>query len=181
MYAVNENRSLDAASVFATLEGIEYFRFEEDFVEAGMRCIPMIVRFKMDLAGIKLKLAEWVKFSVDEKISLALRKTTTASEVSMYKKKLESMIFLYTGQQATQLEVSLHPAWKNAELLPEILAQRAAESGYYLSPGQWRCLTDLQRFALLKLLKEGHENRNFPKALAEFGIHTENGMNKHVR
>ncbi|WP_353849846.1 nitrate reductase associated protein, partial [Hydrotalea sp.] len=31
---------------------IEYFQFEEDFVEENVRCIPMIVRFKMDAVGI---------------------------------------------------------------------------------------------------------------------------------
>jgi len=36
------------------MNGIEYFKFEEDFIEEDVRCIPMIVRFKMDLAGIKL-------------------------------------------------------------------------------------------------------------------------------
>lgn len=180
MYIINENKCLEAPSVFATLEGIEYFRFEEDFVEAGMRCIPMIVRFKLDLAGIKLKLSEWVKFPVEDKIGLALRKTNNAFEISVYKKNLESLIFLYTSQQATQLGVPISPAWKNTELLPEILVHRAEESGFYFSTGQWRCLTDLQRFALLKLLKEGHENRNFPKVLAEFGIHTKNGRNKYV-
>ena len=38
--------------------GKEGFVFEEDFVEENVRCIPMTVRFKMDAAGIKLKLAE---------------------------------------------------------------------------------------------------------------------------
>ena len=32
-------------------------------MENNMRCIPMIIRFKMDMAGIKLKLSEWKKFS----------------------------------------------------------------------------------------------------------------------
>ncbi|RYZ55838.1 MAG: hypothetical protein EOP49_01985 [Sphingobacteriales bacterium] len=47
-----------------------HFKFEEDFMEDGIRCIPMIVRFKLDLAGIKLKLAEWCRFSVDERATL---------------------------------------------------------------------------------------------------------------
>ncbi|WP_336516398.1 nitrate reductase associated protein [Pollutibacter soli] len=169
MYAISSNERLDP-SVFATLEGIEYFLFEEDFVEAGMRCIPMIVRFRMDLAGIKLKLAEWVKFSVEEKVMLALRGTNTSLEILEYRKMLESMILKHTGKPATQLEVSLNPAWKDIQQIPAILVSRAEEFGFYLSIDQWQCLTDLQRFALLKLLKEGHENKNFPRALAEFEI-----------
>ena len=64
-------------SPFKTLQGIEYFNFEEDFVEENVRCIPMIVRFKMDKAGIKLKLAEWSKFKTEEKIELAVKNCNT--------------------------------------------------------------------------------------------------------
>ena len=46
---------------------LAYFQFEKDFMEDGIRCIPMMVRFKLDACGIKLKLKEWSKFSPDEK------------------------------------------------------------------------------------------------------------------
>ena len=59
---------------------IEYFDFEEDFVEKNIRCIPMIVRFKMDKAGIKLKLTEWSKFSVEERIELSKRPCDSEEE-----------------------------------------------------------------------------------------------------
>ena len=51
-----EQLSETPASEFLNLDGIEYFQFEEEYMENNMRCIPMIIRFKMDLAGIKLKL-----------------------------------------------------------------------------------------------------------------------------
>jgi hypothetical protein len=35
---------------------------------------------------------------------------------------------------------------------------------------QWEKLTPLQRFALIKLSRSGHENKNFPKAMAEFNL-----------
>ena len=54
------------SSEFINLDDIEYFYFEEDFVVDNVRCIPMIIRFKMDAAGIKLRLSEWSRFSVDE-------------------------------------------------------------------------------------------------------------------
>ena len=33
-------------SEFLNLEGIEYFQFEEEFMENNMRCIPMIIRLR---------------------------------------------------------------------------------------------------------------------------------------
>jgi len=44
-----------------------YFKFEEDFVEENIRCIPMCVRFKLDACGIKLKLSEWSKMKFEER------------------------------------------------------------------------------------------------------------------
>ena len=50
------------------------------------------------------------------------------------------------------------------------IQEKLQETASAIEIGQWQQLTDLQRFALLKLSYPGHENKNFPKALAEFGI-----------
>src|SRR6185312_3777371 len=84
-------------SEFVGLLGIEYFRFEEDFIEQNVRCIPMIVRFKMDAVGIKLKLAEWSKFSLAERKELALRNCSTFVELSDYRNYLAELVVKYTG------------------------------------------------------------------------------------
>lgn len=157
-------------SEFRNLPDIEYFLFEEDFIEKNVRCIPMIVRFKMDKAGIKLKLAEWSKFSVKERIELAKKTCSNEKEAKQYNKYLAALIKRCTGREATVLEISLHPEWADMYKVPEMLNERISEFRWVISPVQWKSLTDLQRFALLKLCKEGHENKNFPTALKEFGI-----------
>jgi hypothetical protein len=42
--------------------------------------------------------------------------------------------------------------------------------GVDLHTQQWSQLTPLQRFALMKLSRKGHENKNFYPALQEFGL-----------
>ncbi len=157
-------------SVFLIRNDIEYFLFEEDFVEANMRCIPMIVRFKMDLAGIKLKLNEWVKFSNREKLELAISPAGNPEQISNYKRMLNRMIFDHTGQTGTSLEINHAPAWSVIDNVPEQLDLHMQKMNKSISRNQWHNLTNLQRFALLKLVKDGHENKNFLKALIEFGI-----------
>jgi len=44
------------------------------------------------------------------------------------------------------------------------------EFDWIISLRQWRELSNLQRFVLMKLCKPGHENKNFPKAIKEFGL-----------
>ncbi len=168
--SIKENIKVLAPSEFRDLKGIEYFQFEEDFVEANIRCIPMIVRFKMDATGIKLKLSEWSKFKVEERIKLALLPCSDEEEMKQYNNYLRSLIKKYTGNEATTLAINKDPEWANTDLVPEILFNRLKKFNCLLTADKWRSLTDLQRFALLKLMKEGHENKNFPKAIKEFGL-----------
>lgn len=158
------------ASVFKNIEGLEYFDFEEDFIEKNMRCIPMIVRLKMDKAGIKLKLAEWAKFSVNDRIELAQRDCGRKPEIESYYNYTVNLIRQYTGSQATFMAIDEQPLWAQQEVIPAVLLQHLFESGCNMTLEQWSALTQLQRFALLKLCRPGHENKNFPKALKEFGL-----------
>jgi len=45
-----------------------YFNFEDDFIK-DLRCIPLCVRRKLDLIGIKLKLTHWQDFNLIDFIS----------------------------------------------------------------------------------------------------------------
>jgi hypothetical protein len=159
-------------SEFINLKGIEYFRFEEDFMEENIRCIPMVVRFKMDLAGIKLKLGEWGRFYPSERIELALLPVTTTSETEHYKNYLTALVARHTGKVATPLLIETNPAWQNLVQIPEMLQEKLLELALDISIPKWQSLSNIQRFALLKLCRPGHENENFPKAATEFGLMT---------
>ena len=50
------------------------------------------------------------------------------------------------------------------------ITEKMNEFGLLISIQQWKTLTHLQRFALLKLSRPGHESKNFPKAMKEFGL-----------
>jgi hypothetical protein len=153
-----------------TLLANQYFHFEQDFVEANVRCIPMIVRFKLDACGIKLKLTEWCKMSVAEREILATHPCETSAEIDRYRKYLRSLIFDRTGNEATELPVMENPAWGLIEEIPFPLQEKLNEFEWTLSVQQWKDLTDLQRFALLKLSYPSHENKNFPIAMKEFEL-----------
>jgi hypothetical protein len=68
------------------------------------------------------------------------------------------------------LPINYQPAWGNLEEIPELLQEKAKEFNWEITNEQWSGLTNLQRFALTKLYRPGHENKNFPKAMKEFGL-----------
>lgn len=153
-----------------TLVSKNYFQFEEDFVEDNVRCIPMIVRFKLDACGIKLKLAEWCKMNADERENLAIHPCDTADEILEYRTYLKELISTITGNEATGLPVLDNPAWAVMDEIPFPIQEKLSEFNWSISLQQWQSLKDLQRFALLKLSYPGHENKNFPKAMKEFDL-----------
>jgi len=150
---------------------IEYFQFEQDFMEDNIRCIPMIVRFKLDACGIKLKLKEWSKMTIGEREQLALLPIDSYGDLGVYKNYVQQLIHSHTGDDATLLPASGNQMfWSSADALPSVLKEKLEESKMNISIAQWKNLSVLQRFALLKLTRPGHENKNFPKAMKEFGL-----------
>ena len=147
-----------------------FFKFEEDFVEHNIRCIPMIVRFKLDACGIKLKLAEWSRMTQEERQELAMSDCDTPVDAARYREHLLALIMRRTGHRGTLIPVEQDPAWSRTDEIPYTVNEKIAEMSAEISVQRWRRLTDLQRFALLKLSYPGHENKNFPRAIKEFGL-----------
>ncbi|HEV7348020.1 nitrate reductase associated protein [Telluribacter sp.] len=146
-----------------------FFRFESDFVDT-FRCIPMIVRYKLDTCGIKLKLPEWVKLSVEEKEQLAYLPCHSEAEIAAYRKYLQDLVLRRTGHEASQLP-PVEAAWEVLHEVPDEVQQKAVEwECAPLTLEQWLRLDTLHRFALVKLSRSGHEGKNFPRALREFGV-----------
>jgi len=148
----------------------QLFKFEEDFMKGSIRCIPMIVRFKLDNSGIKLKLEEWNKFTVAERTTLTTVPSKTEAEILAYRKHVQQLVRTHTGEEATDLIVEKNPAWTILTEPPSSLIEKAKEFNWTISVMQWHSLSDLQRFVLLKLSRPSHENKNFPKAMKEFGL-----------
>jgi hypothetical protein len=150
---------------------VEYFRFEQDFLEDNIRCIPMIVRFKLDACGIKLKLKEWSTMAVEERENLANLSTDSTDELNAYREYLEKLILYYTEEKPTYLSADQqNSSWLMSDQLPPELQRMLSEVKVQITISQWKELSVLQRYALLKLTRPGHENKNFSKALKEFGL-----------
>ncbi|MFN6354011.1 MAG: nitrate reductase associated protein [Cyanobacteriota bacterium] len=142
------------------------FGFETDFA-GDLRCLPMAVRRKLDLAGVKLKLVHWHGLSSAERQRLLAWPDHPAALEDLRLWLLERSHTLPQGP-ASPLPPALATAWQRGEEIPEVLAASCRQLGLPLTPKTWRSLDELQRFALVKLSHPGHEHRNLPKALEEF-------------
>lgn len=145
------------------------FQFEADFVDS-LRCIPMQVRYKLDTCGVKLKLQHWHQFTFDERRSLLELACTTPETIATYRHQVQLLVKQYTGELPRELAIDPKPAWHNIHAIPETVRAKAGQVGLSLTVDQWVQLNSLQRFALLKLSRSGHENNNFLPAAQEFKL-----------
>lgn len=146
-----------------------YFQFEADFVK-DWRCIPMSVRLKLDTCGLKLKLMHWNQFDASERQSLVDLPCTSAEEVEVYRQHVRQLAIARTDTPVKDLPVESEPAWLNEKAVPADVLEKARSVGEAIAPEQWQQLSPLQRFALIKLSRPSHENKNFVPALREFHI-----------
>ncbi|BAQ64472.1 nitrate reductase associated protein [Geminocystis sp. NIES-3709] len=147
----------------------QFFEFEADFV-ASLRCIPMIVRFKLDTCGVKLKLHHWYNFNHLEKEVLINKPCETFTQIVEYRQYLRDLVYEKTKEYPKDLEILSNPEWLNIDIIPDTIQKKAKEFDYQLTLFQWQKLTPLQRFALIKLSRPSHENNNFLPALKEFEL-----------
>jgi conserved hypothetical protein len=145
------------------------FEFEQDFVES-LRCIPMVVRYKLDSCGVKLKLEHWNKFSQDARQQLVQNPISTPEEIIGYRNLLYELAEQYTNIPLKDLPIDDYFPWLEITKLPDTVQQKAGEIGINITLKQWQDLSPLQRFALIKLSRPSHENNNFLPALREFKI-----------
>lgn len=146
-----------------------FFQFEADFVDS-LRCIPMQVRFKLDTCGVKLKLAHWHQLTQEERQILVQYPCATTAEIQTYRQLLHQYVQDHSGELPSDLTIEPEPAWLDPTTVPASVEEQCQTVGVHLTTTQWCYLTPLQRFALIKLSRSQHENKNFLPALKEFQL-----------
>jgi hypothetical protein len=165
----NRERNSREQSMQAGVGDSAFFGFEADFVDS-LRCIPMAVRLRLDVSGVKLKLNEWAKLGQAERLALAKNPCKTPAEIGAYKEGLSRLVEKTMGARPSMLLDLPDPVWEDPSRVPDQVLDQARQLGLDLSPHAWSGLSPLQRFALTKLSRPGHENKNFLPAMREFGL-----------
>lgn len=146
------------------------FAFESDFVER-LQCVPMAVRFKLDRTGIKLTLRQWSQLTPADRRELLGAPCETLAAVAAYRALLIERVSSTGGGTARPLAEPADTSWTRRQAPPDQVAVFARSQG--VSPPdahRWSGLSDLERFVLIKLSRDNHDNVNFVPAMREFGL-----------
>jgi molybdopterin-guanine dinucleotide biosynthesis protein A len=148
----------------------QLFAFESDFV-ATLRCIPMAVRLKLDRVGIKLSLRQWSRFKRPDRQELLEAPCGSEADLEAYQVRLLELIALRSNEPVKRLSEQPAALGELAGDIPPSVTAFARSVGVPPpTDDAWRELTDLQRFALIKLTRDSHDNINFIPAMREFGL-----------
>ena len=145
------------------------FKFEEDLAE-GNACLPMAVRFKLDTAGVKVQVQEWVGLPEEERQALLAWPCDSKEDVTRFAERITSLVEAHTGNAPDLFTPLDYPEWRDPESLPEAVRARALELGVTLTSDRWAMLSPLQRFALVKLSRPKHDAAKLRPVLEEFGL-----------
>lgn len=144
------------------------FQFEQDKYYA-LRRIPMAMRIKLDLCGIKLSLRDWSKFSRSDRETLAALPYATEAQLAAFRARVEQLVAMIDGDSTTTEPCVRPTPWELKDEVPGSVRRQLDALGVPApTVEQWSSLSDLQRYALIKLTREGGKNEKLPAALNEF-------------
>ena len=141
------------------------FAFEQDFI-GNWRCIPLCVRRKLDLCGLKLKLNHWLSLSREQRQAL-VDWPDDADALALLRQHLRDCTRAMPDGMAKDLSPVSSAPWQQLEVLPVAVRDAATARGLQLSLEQWARLSELDRFALCKLARPGHDHHNLEAAFSE--------------
>ena len=141
------------------------FTFEQDFI-GNWRCIPLCVRRKLDLCGVKLKLNHWLQLSQDQR-QVLVDWPDAADSLEQFRQHLRDCTRTMADGRAMDLPPVSGASWQKLVELPAAVQEAATARGVLLTLEQWEQLSELDRFALCKLARPGHDHHNLEAAFSE--------------
>ena len=145
------------------------FAFEGD-IHASLDCVPLTVRRKLDLAGLKISLSGWQQLARDERLCLCHLPVDASEDLAIYRE----VLLAFCRRREISYKLLEDPvvdarAW-NAATVPPGLRERTAALNAQLDDAAWSQLDEESRYALLKLADPKRSPDKLTAALVELGL-----------
>ncbi|HYA28731.1 MAG TPA: nitrate reductase associated protein [Acidobacteriota bacterium] len=141
------------------------YRYEAEFYPALSR-LPLDVRRKLDIAGIKLALKDWLAFSFEERMVLCHLPCDGDEESQVFINYLDFLSRKYRGAPIESIERLDAARWSPAAL-PQAVGERSAALNLPVALEQWRCWESHERYALYKTAVSKNQPEAFEQVLAQ--------------
>ena len=144
------------------------YKFESE-IYPEMSRIPLHVRMKLDLTGVKMSLKIWLAFSLEARLALCDLPVETDNEKEAFASYADLLSLRYFGKKAELVPPVTEMSWEDPDRVPDSVAAKGREVGRPVTPAEWRAWNRYQRYALIKLSVSKNEPELFVQAIKEFG------------
>ena len=141
------------------------FQYEKAFYP-NLDRLPLHVRMKLDLAGIKLSLKQWLAFHLEERTAICHLPIAQEDERQVFKDYLNFLLRQYCGVPAQELP-PMEPLWEVSDQVPAPVLERSGDNGNAVTLGEWIKWGSHQRYALYKTAVSKSEPEKFFAVLDE--------------
>jgi hypothetical protein len=146
---------------------VRTFSFERE-VLASLDLLPLTVRRKLDLAGLKLSLESWQALPLGDRQALVDVEVEAEASVRAFE-RLVVEAAERAGVALTKLAAPPQHPWR-APSAPDTLRAKLATLGATLDDATWASLDDDARFALVHFAKDARREDRLRAALVELGL-----------
>jgi hypothetical protein len=143
------------------------FNFEDELYRS-LSCLPMVAKYKLDRAGLKVSQRQWLALEIAERQSICEAPDATVPQMRDFSAFVRRLVQQRCGEPPTPLSLEQRKAAVPPSELPPMLIERAQTVGLELNQALWNALADDERYALIKLGGGPLTKRNFGVALTEF-------------
>ena len=143
------------------------YRFESK-IYPSLSLIPLHVRMKLDLTGVKISLKSWLAFSLEERGVLFHLPVETEEERKNFSSYLDFLSRRYFGEGISLVPPMTDPPWEDPGRIPDSVEAKSKETGHAVTLKEWSQWNLGQRYALFKLSISKNEPEQFYEALKEF-------------
>jgi len=143
------------------------YRFEAG-ISPSLSRIPLHVRMKLDLTGVKIPLKAWLAFSLEERWALCHLPVESEEEKKNFTAYLDFLSRRYGGEGVILVPPVANFPWTDRDHVPDPVQSKSREIGEPVRPQEWAQWNLYQRYALFKLSISKNEPEQFYGALREF-------------
>ena len=146
------------------------YQYEAGFYPTLSR-LPLDLRRKLDIAGVKLALKDWQTFSFEEKTVLCHLPCELADEIQAFTRYLDFLSRKYCGRPIERI-TALDSALWDPSAVPQAVGDKSAALKRQITLDEWRRWQAHERYALYKTALSNSQPEAFEQVLAQLSQHS---------
>ncbi len=142
------------------------FEHETEFYPTLSR-LPLYVRMKLDITGVKVSLKDWLAFSMEERQVLCHFSLETEEEKQIFSSYLNFLCRKYRGKSVEMVAPMNESLWNTVDQIPQNVLERSQAEAQVVNRQEWNGWKSHQRYAIYKTAISKTEPEQFFAVLKE--------------